>query len=174
VTSKAQRILPLLFITVLMLDQATKYIALSSLKAGISIPVLGDFLRFTLVFNPGGAFSMRLGNSTYYLITSLIIFFILIYYAYHRRQMAHIAIPLSIVAGGAAGNIIDRFRFGRVIDFIDCEFFDIHIGSYHMERWPIFNVADMAVSCGIITTIILIYYHSRGGKTDTEENETTG
>ncbi|MCP4569842.1 MAG: signal peptidase II [FCB group bacterium] len=163
-TDRATRILPWLFIAVLVLDQATKYIALKTLHLGMPVPVLGEYLRWTLTFNPGGAFSVRLGGPTYYLVSSLIIFTILVAYVYYHRRTAHVAVPLSIVAGGAAGNIVDRFRFGEVVDFIDCEFFDITIGSYHLERWPIFNIADMAVSCGIITTIFLIYFYGREKK----------
>jgi len=130
------------------------------LKVGAPVAVIGDLLRWTLTYNPGGAFGVRLGSSTYYLFSSLIIFVILIFYVWRNRQINHIAVPLTIVAGGAVGNIVDRLRFGEVVDFIDCEFPDIAIGSYHLERWPIFNVADMAVSLGIVVTIVLIFYHS--------------
>ena len=166
-TDKTIRILPLLFAVVLIVDQVTKQIALNTLQRGLPVPVWGDFLRWTLTFNPGGAFSIRLGSSTYYLISSIIIFVILVGYIIYNRHKAHIAVPLTFVAGGAVGNIIDRIRFGEVVDFIDCDFFDISIGSYYMDRWPIFNVADMAVSCGIIATIFLIYFHDRRRKPDT-------
>ncbi len=151
----------MLFGIVLLVDQITKYIAVSTLKLGVSVPVIGDFIRWTLTYNPGGAFGVRLGGSAYYLVTSFIIFFILIFYIWRHRSVAYIAVPLSIVAGGAAGNIIDRLRLGEVIDFIDCDFFNVNIGSYNMDRWPIFNVADMAVSTGIVITILLIFYYSR-------------
>jgi signal peptidase II len=152
--------LALLFSIVLLVDQITKYIAVSTLQVGVPVPVVGDLVRWTLTYNPGGAFGVKLGGSTYYLITSFIIFFVLIYYVWRHRLINHIAVPLSIVAGGAAGNIIDRLRYGEVIDYIDCDFFNIHVGSYNMDRWPIFNVADMAVSTGIVITIILIFYYS--------------
>lgn len=150
----------LLFSIVLLVDQVTKYIAVSTLQVGVPVPVFGDLVRWTLTYNPGGAFGVKLGGSTYYLITSFIIFFVLIFYVWRHRLINHIAVPLSIVAGGAAGNIIDRLRYGEVIDYIDCDFFNIHVGSYNMDRWPIFNVADMAVSTGIVITIILIFYYS--------------
>lgn len=150
-----------LFCIVLLVDQVTKYIAVSTLRLGESVPVIGDFVRWTLTYNPGGAFGVRLGSSTYYLITSFIIFFILVLYVWRHRSVAYISVPLSIVAGGAAGNIVDRLRLGEVIDYIDCDFFNIHIGSYNMDRWPIFNVADMAVSTGIVITILLIFFYSR-------------
>ena len=160
VTEKHIRLLPLIFALILILDQLTKFIALQNLLPGRPVTFLGDFLRWTLVFNPGGAFSMRLGSSDYYLVASIIIFVALIFYIIRNRKTAILAVPLTIVAGGAAGNIIDRLRFGKVIDFIDCEFFDISIGSYHMDRWPIFNIADMAVSCGIISVILLTCFHN--------------
>jgi signal peptidase II len=160
----------LLAVFILLLDQVTKYIALSYLQVGAPIQVMGDFFRWTLTYNPGGAFGMRLGDSTYYLISSLVIFAVLVFYVVRNHRDLYISLPLTIVTGGAAGNIIDRIRFGRVVDFIDCEFIDINIGSYHLERWPIFNVADMAVSCGIITTIIMMYFHSRKLKHAPEEN----
>ncbi len=153
--------LALLFSVVLLIDQITKYFAVSTLKLGASVPVIGDLVRWTLTYNPGGAFGVRLGGSGYYLVTSFIIFFILVFYIWRHRSIGYIAVPLSIVAGGAAGNILDRLRLGEVIDFIDCEFFDIHVGSYNMDRWPIFNVADMAVSIGIVITILLIFFFSR-------------
>lgn len=158
---------------VLVADQVTKYIALSTLQVGVPVPALGHFLRWTLTYNPGGAFGMRLGNSAYYLISSLIIFVVLVVYVWRNRHANHIAVPLTIVSGGAVGNIIDRIRFGKVIDFIDCEFIDIHIGSYQMERWPIFNLADMAVSCGIIATILLILWHSRKKTEEMPATETS-
>lgn len=154
------RLVPI-FAIVLVADQVTKYIALSTLKVGLPVNVIGDFCRWTLTFNPGGAFGMKLGGTTYYLLSSLAIFVVLAAYIWRHRHISYIAIPLTIVSGGAVGNIIDRIRFGEVVDFIDCEFFNISIGGYHLERWPIFNIADMAVSCGIIATILLILYHSR-------------
>ncbi len=167
--------LALLFSIVLLVDQVTKYIAVSTLKIGVSVPVVGDLVRWTLTYNPGGAFGVRLGGSGYYLITSFIIFFILVFYIWRHRSIGYIAVPLSIVAGGAAGNILDRLRLGEVIDFIDCDFFDIHIGSYNMDRWPIFNVADMAVSTGIIITILLIFFYShKTAKEDEAEMEHAG
>ncbi len=170
----AWRLLPY-FIVVFVADQVTKYIALSTLTMGLPVSVIGEYWRWTLTFNPGGAFGMRLGGTTYYLVSSLIIFVVLLFYIWRNRHISFLAIPLTIVSAGALGNIVDRIRFGEVVDFIDWEFFDINIGSYYMDRWPIFNVADMAVSCGITATILLILYHSRknpdGTETASEESE---
>lgn len=157
---------------VLVLDQITKQIALEYLTLGQSVPFLGNFFRWTLTYNPGGAFGMKLGSPFYYLITSSIIFALLIYYISRNLDKPSITIPLSLVTGGAAGNIIDRFRFGEVVDFIDVEFFDIHWGFYNMTRWPIFNIADIAVSCGIITTVLLMMLHPDKKKPADKESNT--
>lgn len=154
----------LLFAVTVIVDQVTKLVALATLQPGTSVPVLGDLLRWTLTYNPGGVFGMRLAQPVFYLFSSIAIFVVLAFYVIANRRTLYIALPLSIVAGGAIGNIIDRLRFGQVVDFIDCDFPDIDLGFYSIERWPIFNVADMAVSCGIITTIILMYYHSLKAK----------
>lgn len=169
-TDKISFKLIFLFVAVLVLDQVTKYIALSTLTLGQPVQVIGDYLRWTLAYNPGGAFGMRLGGPNYYLISSLIVFAILIFYVIKNRHITFISIPLALVSGGAAGNIIDRFRYGEVVDFIDCEFIDISIGSYNLDRWPIFNIADMAVSCGIIITIIFMMYHSKKAPAEQEDD----
>ena len=162
--------LPLIiFTSVLVADQITKNIVLNYIDFGQSISVWGEWIRFTLVLNPGGAFSLRLVSPVYYLILSIVIFTILIWFIYYKREATYLSLPLSFVAGGAAGNIIDRLRFGEVVDFIDCEFFDINIGSYHLDRWPIFNIADAAISCGIIATIVLTFYLSAKSENEVED-----
>lgn len=158
---KLLRLPAALFCLVLVSDQITKQIALNTLTPSVPVPFLGQAVRWTLVYNPGGAFSTRLAGSPFYLVFSLIVLAFLIYYIIKNRQARFAVIPLSIVAGGAAGNIIDRLRFGQVVDFIDCDIPDITIGSYNLDRWPIFNIADSGISCGIIATIVLIYYFSR-------------
>lgn len=156
--------LALPFALTVIIDQVTKQAALATLQPGLSVPVLGNLIRWTLTYNPGGVFGMRLAQPIFYLISSSVIFAVLVFYVIANRRTLYVALPLSIVAGGAIGNIIDRLRFGQVVDFIDCEFPDINLGFYSIERWPIFNVADMAVSCGIVITILLMYYHSLKAK----------
>lgn len=167
---KPLRLPAILFFLVLVTDQLTKLIALNALTPSVPVPFLGETVRWTLVYNPGGAFSTRLAGSLFYLIFSLIVLAFLVYYIIKQRQVRFLVIPLSIVAGGAAGNIIDRFRFGQVVDFVDCNIPDITIGSYHLDRWPIFNVADSAISCGIIVTIVFIYYFAHKAKRLARQN----
>jgi signal peptidase II len=118
--------------------------------------VLGTFLQFTLLYNEGGAMGTRLGPSTYYLIMALLVLPFLLIYIFRNRGRLIISLPLAFIAGGAVGNLIDRIRYGQVVDFIDVDFFDINIGSFHMERFWTFNVADAAISCAIVFLLIQI------------------
>jgi signal peptidase II len=80
------------------------------------------------------------------------------------KQHVVLRFAFALILGGAFGNLIDRFLYGRVVDFLDFEFFDISIppfsflfidfGGYHMTRWPVFNIADIAVTVGMIMIIL--------------------
>lgn len=116
----------------------------------------------TLVFNEGGALGTSFGPSTYYLFSSTLVLLFLLYYIYVNRQTATISIPLAFIAGGAVGNIIDRIRLGRVIDFLDVDFFDLDIFGYQLNRWWTFNVADSAISCSLVFLLIyVIFFHGK-------------
>ncbi len=123
-----------------------------------SVEVLGNFLMLTLVYNEGGALGTNFGSSTYYLISSILILTFVLYYLFLNRNSARIAYPLAFTAGGAIGNIIDRIRLGRVIDFFDVDFFNINLFGYHLDRWWTFNVADAAISCSIVFLLITIIF----------------
>ena len=112
---------------------------------------------FSLVYNEGGAMGTRLGPSGYYLGMALLIMPLVLFYIYRNREVPMISIPLALIAGGAIGNLIDRIRLGRVIDFIDVDFFDISIGSFHLFRWWTFNIADAAISCAIVFLVIHMF-----------------
>ncbi len=112
--------------------------------------VLGRFLMLTLVYNEGGALGTSFGSSTYYLVSSLIILAVVLYYLFVNRSFARIAWPLAFTAAGAIGNIIDRIRLSKVIDFIDVDIIDINLAGFHLDRWWTFNVADAAISCSIV------------------------
>lgn len=133
----------------------------ANLTEHVPQPVLGDFFMLSLVYNEGGAMGTRLGPSLYYLIMALVVLPFVFYYIYRNRQSPIISLPLSLIAGGAIGNLIDRIRLGRVIDFIDVDFFDISIGSFHLTRWWTFNVADAAISCAIVFVLIHLFVRRR-------------
>jgi len=151
------------------LDQITKYTIKGTMHLGQSIPVLGDFFKITYVENPGMAFGLRLGNPVLFMIFSIFAACLVFYYLYRmRNQNRLLQTALAFIASGAIGNLVDRFIYGRVVDFLDFEFFDISIPSfkligmsfsgYSMSRWPVFNVADMAVTCGMIIIISYLVF----------------
>jgi len=134
-------------ILILVFDQITKYLALESITKPI---VITPFLNFILVFNKGVSFSLFSFDkkSMTWLLTIVIIlitcYFIKWMFETKQKFMKYC---LALICGGAVGNLIDRFRFGAVVDFID-----FHIGVRH---WPAFNIADSAVCIGAL--LLLIY-----------------
>lgn len=137
-----------IFLTIVLVDVATKRFAVSELwPPHVPHEVIGDFLRFTLAFNPGGAMSLSLGPSSRWWFSLLAIATLLIL-AYMYRQTSpddrvQIA-SIALICGGAVGNLLDRLRSARgVVDFID-----FGIGTH---RFWTFNIADMAVTIGTAT-----------------------
>lgn len=156
---------------VILVDQTSKILAVEMLGGVPSVEVLGRFLMFSLVFNEGGAMGTSFGSSTYYLISSILITLFLLYYIYSHRAYPRIVWPLALIAGGAVGNIIDRIRLGRVIDFIDVDFFDISLFGFSLERWWTFNVADAAISCSITYLVLsLLISRQYGSAEESSDN----
>ena len=163
---------------VLVLDQSTKYAARIFLKPRYSVSVLGDFFRLTYVENPGIAFGIRIDNKILFTILSLVAIVVIFYYLFKMKDHLILRTAFAIILGGAFGNLIDRFIYGRVVDFFDFDFFDvsiptfkflfIHFPGYSLARWPVFNVADMAVSLGMI--IVILSAILEGNQQPAEEN----
>ncbi len=130
-----------------LLDQVTKYLVLKEMRLGQSIPVIDGVFNFTFVMNPGAAFGMLSTLSErfrvpFFLGVSLIaIVLVLFFYFQRARGNRLLQVGLALVLGGAVGNLIDRIRFGEVVDFLD-----VYYGAYH---WPAFNIADSAISIGV-------------------------
>ena len=131
----------------IFLDLITKNYALSSLIINYSISI-NNFLNFTLAFNHGAAFSFLSDaggwQRWFFIIFSIVVILIITYILVRDRYSQYIA--FSFVIGGAIGNLYDRIFYGYVIDFIE-----FHYNSFY---WPIFNIADIAISIGII---LLLY-----------------
>jgi len=132
-----------------VLDQASKYFAVQGLELHRALPVLPG-LNLTLVHNTGAAFSFLRdagGWQRWFFITLSIAISItiLIWLARLPLNRGRLACSLSLILGGALGNLWDRINMGYVIDFIDC-----YIATWH---WPAFNVADSAISVGALILI---------------------
>lgn len=132
-------------VSVVTLDIITKYLAVQRLvPERIPHEVLGDALRFTLVYNPGAAFGLNVGSYSRLVFIALTVGALFILgrlYTQTRAGDVPRLLALGLVCAGAIGNLIDRLRSSRgVVDFID-----VGIGAW---RWPTFNIADIAVSTG--------------------------
>jgi len=124
---------------VIALDQATKYLIVNSLGAYDSIEIF-PFLHIVSVRNTGAAFGMfkGLGSNFFVMISVAAVGFLI----YLIAKNAYNLFGLSLILGGSIGNLIDRLFYGKVVDFID-----FSVGGFH---WPSFNVADSALTIGII------------------------
>lgn len=137
----------------LLLDQLSKWSALSNLQLGVPEPVL-PFLNWLLLFNPGAAFSFLAQGSGwqrwFFTILGILASVYIIYLLRKSLEDKLLCIALSLILGGALGNVIDRIMYGAVVDFID-----LHYANWH---WPAFNVADSAICVG---AALIIYSELR-------------
>jgi signal peptidase II len=143
---------------VVIADQSTKMWAVERLADQSSIEIIDSVVRFTLVYNEGGAMGTRIGSSDVYLYLALAVLAVIGWFIYSHRTHLPSFIALTFVAGGAVGNIIDRVRFGKVIDFIDVDIPDIHMLGLDLERWWTFNIADAAISCAIVYLLFVFLF----------------
>ncbi len=145
----------IIVVAVAALDQATKQLMLSLLEPGQALPVIGDWFRFYLLFNPGAAFSLGGEGSTWLFTTIQLAFVVGVAIAAPRIRDRGQAIGLAMIAGGALGNLIDRlarepgFWFGHVVDFIS-------VGDF-----AVFNLADASITCGVVVFIIFMFFEDR-------------
>ena len=124
--------------SVIFLDQLSKFLAVSSLQLNTPVSLIKNFLYLTLVHNRGAAFGM-LKNQL--LLFVLISFFAILFIFLHLKNKKNpflYNLSLSLILSGAVGNLIDRLRFGYVIDFLD------------FRVWPVFNLADSALTIGAV------------------------
>ena len=132
---------------VIAADQLAKFLAIEYLKPGQPIPVLGDLLKFVLVYNDSAAFSLGFGATWIFAITSSIATLVIIWLAPRLETMAW-SITGGVALGGVVGNLVDRlvrepgFGVGHVVDFISIPF-----------NFPIFNLADISI---VVVAVIVV------------------
>jgi len=169
---------------VVFIDQVTKLLVkgfsipflninYEGMYLGQMIPVFGDFFRFTFVENPGMAFGYDPGSKFKLIISvfSLVASIGLIFYLYVIRDKSwSLKIAIALILGGAVGNLIDRtfyglffdyspLFYGKVVDFFDVDFFDFTLFGRSYDRWPVFNIADAAVTIGVLVLVLFYKKH---------------
>jgi len=144
--------LPVLLLTaalVVAADLLTKALASRLLAPGFPIQVLGDFVRLTLVHNTGAAFGLFPGSRVAFIVFSFLAILVIaaLYLRMAERRRLEL-VALGALLGGALGNLHDRVRHGFVVDFIE-----IGVDRF---RWPVFNVADIAVTGGVALLLLVM------------------
>lgn len=131
---------------VFIFDRLTKVLFSSALHPGESLPVIRNIFHFTLVHNTGIAFGLFKNNSFVFFIIPVIAIGLLIYNIYFYHKVGELdrwyIVAFSLILGGAIGNLFDRIVIGHVIDFID------------FRIWPVFNVADSAITIGAFIILL--------------------
>lgn len=179
---------------IVLIDQITKIfikgidipslgLKIEGMQLHDSFSVIGDFFRITYIENPGMAFGIDFGEPAkiYLTLFSLLAsIFIIIYLIKIRNEKFIVRLPFAFILGGAVGNLIDRMFYGviyneaplfygKVVDFLDFDFFNISLFGYSYDRWPIFNIADMSVTIGVI--LLLIFYRKEEEKAKNQISE---
>jgi signal peptidase II len=139
---------------VVVLDLITKLWIQRTFRLYEQVEVIGDYLRLTFIYNPGAAFGIHVGEYSriVFLVLSLVALVALVamYWTTPHHDRLRLS-SIALVCGGALGNLIDRVRSPRgVVDFLD-----VGIGDM---RWPVFNVADMAVTIGAVLLAVSLWH----------------
>jgi signal peptidase II len=173
-------------LSLLVLDQLSKFavrgfsipflgISHEGMSYGSSVPLFGDWFKITFIENPTMAFSLPFGGEGYQKLF-LTLFALaaavgLIAYLYrHRTAPRLMRLAIALIVAGALGNLIDRVFYGvifgyagyfqgNVVDFVHFDLFTVHFGNGGFKFWPIFNVADCAVSVGVLLMLFAVRPH---------------
>jgi signal peptidase II len=145
---------------VVLIDQVTKIWVDRTMRYGESRPILEGFLDLHYIRNTGAAFGFLSGSHSdfripFFIVVSTVAIGIILY-LFHHLEDSEVMMPLalSLVLGGAVGNLIDRIRLGEVIDFI--------LVHYKSFLWPAFNVADIGITVGVGLLVLRILFFERG------------
>ena len=149
----------IIIIVLAFIDQLTKYLVSINIEYGETGPGIGGFFHLTYHHNKGAAWGI-FQDSRYFLITLTILLLVVLAYIFIKSGSRFLRLSLSIIIGGAVGNLIDRIRIGGVTDFLD-----FHFGSYH---FPTFNFADICVVTG---TFMVAWYMLCIYKGNTKQEE---
>lgn len=175
-----------LFLTIgiLILDQVSKLLVkgvqlpslginLRGMNYGESVLLIDDWLKLTYIENPNMAFGLEIGGKLFLSVFAIVASIALIFYLYrHREAPLRFRGALALILAGAVGNLIDRVFYGalfnsagyfqgNVVDFVNLDLFVVNLGSSAFKFWPIFNVADVAVSVGVVLLLVTGFPHAQ-------------
>ena len=137
----------ILFLLVLVADQYTKLAIQQDFILGQSVPVLAGIFNLTYVQNTGGAFGIMRNSTNLFIVISIVVILFIIYFLIkEEKKDVYVQVIFSLVLGGAISNLIDRLRLGYVVDFID------------FQVWPVFNIADAAITVGMVLLFVRIIF----------------
>ena len=132
---------------IVVADQVSKTLLVGALRPGESTSVVGDLVRFVHAQNTGGLFGLFRDGAPVFAIASIGVIAMIAWYHGRSGRSPYMTLTLGLLLGGAIGNLIDRLRFGYVVDWVDAG-----IGGL---RWYTFNVADAAISGALLLLILL-------------------
>ncbi len=132
---------------VMTVDRITKHIATTNLLPGDSIPLIPNIFHLTLVYNKGAGFGLFTGQRVFFILLAIGTVLGILFFIWKRRIRSRLlVVGLALIVAGALGNMIDRLRTGYVIDFFD------------LKIWPVFNIADSAISIGAVMIAWILFF----------------
>lgn len=132
---------------IVILDQLTKYIIKQNFQLNKSIPIINNIFHLTYITNTGSAFGMFKSLNPIFILFSIIVIIAIFYYIKKiiKNNERLLQFAVGLLLGGTIGNLIDRLLYGAVIDFID------------FRVWPVFNIADSAVTISVVFLVVLLW-----------------
>ncbi|EUJ37345.1 signal peptidase II [Brochothrix campestris] len=147
----------ILALALLGIDQGTKALIVSRLNLGDQIEVIPNFLYITSIRNRGAAWGILEDHmSIFYVITTVVVLAIVFAFYKYKKEHFTLHLSLSLILAGAVGNLVDRIRYQEVVDFIQTIW-----GNYY---FPIFNVADMCLSIGVVVLMVYVLFGDKWNK----------
>ncbi len=155
-----------LAVAIPVVDQIVKAWIVDNLELGRPVDIVGDAIRLVLVHNNGGLFGLFAGQAQVFAVVSLGVMALIVWYESHVGRSLLATLALGLLLGGAIGNLIDRLRYGFVVDFVD-----MGLGAW---RWYTYNVADAAISTSILLLLLLAFLPERGGLSPASSGDADG
>lgn len=134
-------------LVIVLLDQITKLLIRKNFQLNESIPIINNIFHLTYVTNTGSAFGLFKNLNWFFMLFSIVVILAIFYYLRKKidEKEKFLQLAVGLLLGGTIGNMIDRILYGAVIDFID------------FRIWPVFNIADSAITVSIVMLIVLLW-----------------